>query len=117
MLRQSPLDWQLLDTKGQPIALVEDVLESDGVQIGRNYPQESRNYHGFAQVASQHASAASVLERGVWFGDHVTVLAALARCPSQLAIDKAWQSHLVFKFTKHGFHIAMQKLGLVQAVQ
>ncbi|MDF4623790.1 DUF2057 family protein, partial [Vibrio parahaemolyticus] len=36
----SPLEWQLLDSKGQTIDLVEDTLESEGVQIGRNYPQE-----------------------------------------------------------------------------
>lgn len=50
----SPLEWQLLDSKGQPIDLVEDVLESDGVQIGRNYAQEARNYNiagGVAGVA------------------------------------------------------------------
>ncbi len=67
----SPLDWQLLDTKGQPIALVEDVLESDGVQIGRNYPQETRNYNiagGIASVAvsyvtvNQHQQSVSDIE-------------------------------------------------------
>lgn len=50
----SPLEWQLLDSAGNPIALVEDVLVSDGVQIGRNYPQEARNYNiagGVAGVA------------------------------------------------------------------
>lgn len=62
----SPLEWQLLDSKGQPIDLVEDVLESDGVQIGRNYAQEARNYNiagGVAGVAvtvvtvNQHSQA------------------------------------------------------------
>ncbi|MFH4560800.1 DUF2057 family protein [Vibrio diabolicus] len=56
----SPLDWQLLDTKGQPIALVEDVLESDGVQIGRNYPQESRNYNIAGGIASVTVSYVTV---------------------------------------------------------
>jgi uncharacterized protein YccT (UPF0319 family) len=53
-LNISPLVWQLLDRKGEPIALVEDTLESDGVQIGRNFPQEARNYNiagGIASVA------------------------------------------------------------------
>jgi uncharacterized protein YccT (UPF0319 family) len=67
----SPLAWQLLDSKGQPIDLVEDVLESDGVQIGRNYPQEARNYNiagGLASVAvtyvtvNQHQQAVSEIE-------------------------------------------------------
>ncbi|MED5503093.1 MAG: DUF2057 family protein, partial [Pseudomonadota bacterium] len=62
----SPLEWQLLDSKGQPIDLVEDVLESDGVQIGRNFAQEARNYNiagGVAGVAvtyvtvNQHSQA------------------------------------------------------------
>ncbi|MDF4772193.1 DUF2057 family protein, partial [Vibrio parahaemolyticus] len=74
----SPLDWQLLDTKGQPIALVEDVLESDGVQIGRNYPQESRNYNiagGIASVAvsyvtvNQHQQSVSDIEPRVETSD------------------------------------------------
>lgn len=74
----SPLDWQLLDTKGQPIALVEDVLESDGVQIGRNYPQESRNYNiagGIASVAvsyvtvNQHQQSVSDIEPRVESSD------------------------------------------------
>nr|WP_010447204.1 DUF2057 family protein [Vibrio rotiferianus] len=67
----SPLAWQLLDSKGQPIDLVEDVLESDGVQIGRNYSQEARNYNiagGLASVAvtyvtvNQHQQAVSEIE-------------------------------------------------------
>ncbi len=67
----SPLEWQLLDSKGTPIALVEDVLESDGVQIGRNYPQEARNYNiagGVASVAvtyvtvNQHQQAVTGVE-------------------------------------------------------
>lgn len=74
----SPLEWQLLDTKGQPIALVEDVLESDGVQIGRNYPQESRNYNiagGIASVAvsyvtvNQHQQSVSDIEPRVETSD------------------------------------------------
>ncbi|MDW2406274.1 DUF2057 family protein, partial [Vibrio sp. 1262-1] len=48
----SPLDWQLLDSKGQTIDLVEDTLESEGVQIGRNYPQEARSYNTAGGVAS-----------------------------------------------------------------
>ncbi|MCR9943667.1 DUF2057 family protein [Vibrio owensii] len=67
----SPLEWQLLDSKGQPIDLVEDVLESDGVQIGRNYAQEARNYNiagGVAGVAvtvvtvNQHSQAVTGVE-------------------------------------------------------
>lgn len=67
----SPLEWQLLDSKGQPIDLVEDVLDSDGVQIGRNYPQEARNYNiagGVAGVAvtyvtvNQHSQAVTGVE-------------------------------------------------------
>ncbi|HDM8224138.1 TPA: DUF2057 family protein [Vibrio campbellii] len=67
----SPLEWQLLDSKGQPIDLVEDVLESDGVQIGRNYAQEARNYNiagGVAGVAvtyvtvNQHSQAVTSVE-------------------------------------------------------
>ncbi|MCS0408559.1 DUF2057 family protein [Vibrio diabolicus] len=78
----SPLDWQLLDTKGQPIALVEDVLESDGVQIGRNYPQESRNYNiagGIASVAvsyvtvNQHQQSVSDIEPRVETSDARTI--------------------------------------------
>ncbi|HHX8441056.1 TPA: DUF2057 family protein [Vibrio diabolicus] len=78
----SPLDWQLLDTKGQPIALVEDVLESDGVQIGRNYPQESRNYNiagGIASVAvsyvtvNQHQQSVSDIEPRVETSDTRTI--------------------------------------------
>ncbi|NVC51859.1 DUF2057 family protein [Vibrio diabolicus] len=78
----SPLDWQLLDTKGQPIALVEDVLESDGVQIGRNYPQESRNYNiagGIASVAvsyvtvNQHQQSVSDIEPRVESSDTRTI--------------------------------------------
>lgn len=78
----SPLDWQLLDTKGQPIALVEDVLESDGVQIGRNYPQESRNYNiagGIASVAvsyvtvNQHQQSVSDTEPRVETSDTRTI--------------------------------------------
>jgi len=78
----SPLDWQLLDTKGQPIALVEDVLESEGVQIGRNYPQESRNYNiagGIASVAvsyvtvNQHQQSVSVIEPRVSVSDPRTM--------------------------------------------
>ncbi|EOD5330250.1 DUF2057 family protein [Vibrio parahaemolyticus] len=48
----SPLEWQLLDSKGQTIDLVEDTLESEGVQIGRNYPQEARSYNVAGGVAS-----------------------------------------------------------------
>ncbi len=48
----SPLEWQLLDSKGQPIALIEDVLQSDGVQLGRSFPQEARNYNIAGGVAS-----------------------------------------------------------------
>ncbi|MCG6282052.1 DUF2057 family protein [Vibrio diabolicus] len=78
----SPLDWQLLDTKGQPIALVEDVLESDGVQVGRNYPQESRNYNiagGIASVAvsyvtvNQHQQSVSDIEPRVETSDTRTI--------------------------------------------
>lgn len=67
----SPLKWQLLDSKGQPIDLVEDVLDSDGVQIGRNYAQEARNYNiagGVAGVAvtvvtvNQHSQAVTGVE-------------------------------------------------------
>ncbi|GLR03040.1 DUF2057 family protein [Vibrio hyugaensis] len=67
----SPLDWQLLDSKDQPIDLIEDVLESDGVQIGRNYSQEARNYNiagGVAGVAvtyvtvNQHNQAVTEVE-------------------------------------------------------
>ncbi|YCO02738.1 DUF2057 family protein [Vibrio sp. VNB-15] len=67
----SPLEWQLLDSKGRPIDLVEDVLESDGVQIGRNYSQEARNYNiagGIAGVAvtyvtvNQHNQAVTEVE-------------------------------------------------------
>ncbi len=67
----SPLEWQLLDSKGQPIDLVEDVLDSDGVQIGRNYAQEARNYNiagGVAGVAvtivtvNQHSQAVTGVE-------------------------------------------------------
>ncbi|HHB1596954.1 TPA: DUF2057 family protein [Vibrio campbellii] len=67
----SPLEWQLLDSKGQPIDLVEDILESDGVQIGRNYAQEARNYNiagGVAGVAvtvvtvNQHSQAVTGVE-------------------------------------------------------
>ncbi len=50
----SPLTWQLLDSAGNRVSLVEDVLVSDGVQVGRNYPQEARNYNiagGVAGVA------------------------------------------------------------------
>ena len=81
----SPLDWQLLDTKGQPIALVEDVLESDGVQIGRNYPQESRNYNiagGIASVAvsyvtvNQHQQSVSDIEPRVETSDTRTITVA-----------------------------------------
>ncbi|EIP0121991.1 DUF2057 family protein [Vibrio alginolyticus] len=81
----SPLDWQLLDTKGQPIALVEDVLESDGVQIGRNYPQESRNYNiagGIASVAvsyvtvNQHQQSVSDIEPRVETSDTRSIAAS-----------------------------------------
>ncbi|HHF3197359.1 TPA: DUF2057 family protein [Vibrio diabolicus] len=81
----SPLDWQLLDIKGQPIALVEDVLESDGVQIGRNYPQESRNYNiagGIASVAvsyvtvNQHQQSVSDIEPRVETSDTRTITVA-----------------------------------------
>ncbi|MFM2585609.1 DUF2057 family protein [Vibrio campbellii] len=67
----SPLEWQLRDSKGQPIDLVEDILESDGVQIGRNYAQEARNYNiagGVAGVAvtvvtvNQHSQAVTGVE-------------------------------------------------------
>ncbi|WP_408673741.1 DUF2057 family protein [Vibrio campbellii] len=67
----SPLEWQLLDSKGQPIDLVEDILESDGVQIGRNYAQEARNYNiagGVAGVAvtvvtvNKHSQAVTGVE-------------------------------------------------------
>ncbi len=55
----SPLEWHLLDSKGLPVSLVEDVLQSDGVQIGRNYPQEARNYNiagGIAAIAVAYVS-------------------------------------------------------------
>lgn len=67
----SPLTWQLLDSTGSPISLVEDILVSDGVQIGRNYPQEARNYNiagGVAGVAvtyvtvNQHQQAVTGVE-------------------------------------------------------
>ncbi|MDF4946950.1 DUF2057 family protein, partial [Vibrio parahaemolyticus] len=59
-------------------ALVEDVLESDGVQIGRNYPQESRHYNiagGIASVAvsyvtvNQHQQSVSDIEPRVETSD------------------------------------------------
>lgn len=67
----SPLVWQLLDSTGNPISLVEDTLVSDGMQIGRNYPQEARNYNiagGVAGVAvtyvtvNQHQQAVTGVE-------------------------------------------------------
>ncbi|CAE6910086.1 DUF2057 family protein [Vibrio sp. B1FLJ16] len=67
----SPLTWQLMDSTGNPISLVEDILVSDGVQIGRNYPQEARNYNiagGVAGVAvtyvtvNQHQQAVTGVE-------------------------------------------------------
>lgn len=48
----SPLEWQLLDSNGRPITLVEDTLDSEGVQLGRNYLQEARNYNVAGGVAS-----------------------------------------------------------------
>ena len=83
----SPLEWQLLDSKGQPIDLVEDVLESDGVQIGRNYAQEARNYNiagGVAGVAvtyvtvNQHSQAVTGVEPKV-----VTEASTIANCARQ----------------------------------
>ncbi|GAK20859.1 LOW QUALITY PROTEIN: putative secreted protein [Vibrio sp. JCM 19052] len=67
----SPLECNCLTLKVQPIDLVEDVLESDGVQIGRNYAQEARNYNiagGVAGVAvtvvtvNQHSQAVTGVE-------------------------------------------------------
>lgn len=50
----SLLKWKLLNDQGIAIDFQEDVLMSTGVQIGRNYPQEARNYNingGPASVA------------------------------------------------------------------
>ncbi|WP_408697375.1 DUF2057 family protein [Vibrio owensii] len=57
--------------KASQSILVEDVLDSDGVQIGRNYAQEARNYNiagGVAGVAvtvvtvNQHSQAVTGVE-------------------------------------------------------
>ncbi|ASU21975.1 hypothetical protein CCZ37_04930 [Vibrio qinghaiensis] len=49
----SPLDWKLKDTKkGEYIDIVQDTLIENGVQIGRNYVQEARDYNIKGGVAA-----------------------------------------------------------------
>lgn len=41
----SPLTWTLVKQDGADVDLYEDVLVSNGVQIGRNYVEESKDYN------------------------------------------------------------------------
>ena len=47
-----PLKWKLLNKSGESIILTQDTLLSSGVQFGRNYPQEARNYNIAGGLAS-----------------------------------------------------------------
>ncbi|GAB2646600.1 DUF2057 family protein [Vibrio panuliri] len=55
-------DWQvkLLDQQSQPIAIEQDVLQKDGLQIGRDYVQESKEYNRTNGIASLAAAGAVV---------------------------------------------------------
>ncbi|NOF07677.1 DUF2057 family protein, partial [Vibrio cholerae] len=46
------MEWQLVDEKGQSVALVEDKLLNPGVQWGRNYSQEATEYNQNGGVAA-----------------------------------------------------------------
>ncbi|MBE3657479.1 hypothetical protein BOO92_12415 [Vibrio navarrensis] len=56
----SPLKWQLLNSHDQVVSVAEDVLQSDGVQLGRDYSEEAKNYNiagGIASVAVTYVTA------------------------------------------------------------
>lgn len=65
------LQWSLVDSDQQTVAVKEDTLVKKGMQIGRNYPTESANYNkeggvaaltattGAASVATVNAAAAN----------------------------------------------------------
>lgn len=41
----SPLQWELLNSHDQVVSVAEDVLQSDGIQLGRDYSEEAKNYN------------------------------------------------------------------------
>jgi uncharacterized protein YccT (UPF0319 family) len=56
----SPLQWELLNSHEQVVSVAEDVLQSDGVQLGRDYSEEAKNYNiagGIASVAVTYVTA------------------------------------------------------------
>ncbi len=83
----SPLEWQLLDSKGLPVSLVEDVLHSDGVQIGRNYPQEARNYNIAGGVAGVAVSYITVNQQQAVTGVEPTVEASITDTKDSQMVD------------------------------
>ncbi|OLQ95551.1 hypothetical protein BIY21_06160 [Vibrio ponticus] len=52
--------WQvtLIDQQNQPIALTQDVLHKDGMQIGRDFVQESKEYNRTNGVAALNSGSA-----------------------------------------------------------
>jgi len=56
----SPLQWELLNSHDQVVSVAEDVLKSDGIQLGRDYSEEAKNYNiagGIASVAVTYVTA------------------------------------------------------------
>ncbi|MFH4663453.1 DUF2057 family protein [Vibrio cidicii] len=56
----SPLQWELLNSHDQAVSVAEDVLQSDGIQWGRDYSEEAKNYNiagGIASVAVTYVTA------------------------------------------------------------
>ncbi|KGK13576.1 DUF2057 family protein [Vibrio navarrensis] len=56
----SPLQWELLNSREQVVSVAEDILPSDGIQLGRDYSEEAKSYNiagGIASVAVTYVTA------------------------------------------------------------
>ncbi|PMH44496.1 hypothetical protein BCU68_03060 [Vibrio sp. 10N.286.49.B3] len=47
-----PLDWKLIEKSGQTVTVLQDTLVKDGLQLGRDYPQEAVTYNATGGVAA-----------------------------------------------------------------
>ncbi|MBE4574045.1 hypothetical protein BOO36_09315 [Vibrio navarrensis] len=54
------LEWFIVDSNGKKLDIVKDILPSSGIQLGRNYAEEAKNYNiagGIASVAVTYVTA------------------------------------------------------------
>ena len=58
------LDWKLVDENQNAISVKQDKLTTDGMQIGRKYPQEAKEYNRTGGIAAltTGAKAAAVVQ-------------------------------------------------------